>query len=321
MFYDAVDAIINGDLETLGSLLEKDPQLIKARSTKEHQATLLHYVSANGVEDHLQKCPPNAGMVTKHLIDAGADVDAVCNVYGGGDTQTPLNLTASSYHPAAAGVQKDIIQELLKGGAAIEGLGGNGSPLKTAIAFGYGDAVSALVDHGATIDCIQVASAAAGVAEISRYFDGSGELKVGAGRHDGPAIRSLEDSQAALDEAFWYACLHNKLENADFLLGKGADIAAKVQEGFTALHSATTRGSHETIAFLLDRDAPLEIVNDYGGTVLDTLCWAAVNMPKPHVDYPALVQTLLKAGAKKDAVSPFPSGNTEIDALLRQYSV
>src|SRR6185369_813310 len=46
-FEKAADAIIKGDIKTLKRLLRDDPRLVQARSTREHGATLLHYVSAN----------------------------------------------------------------------------------------------------------------------------------------------------------------------------------------------------------------------------------------------------------------------------------
>src|SRR5262249_35286063 len=51
----AVDSIVNGDLARLEELLSENPELARARSTREHRSTLLHYVSANGVEDFRQK--------------------------------------------------------------------------------------------------------------------------------------------------------------------------------------------------------------------------------------------------------------------------
>ena len=51
-FETAVDAIITGNLPVLGSILQEDPLLIRGRSLRAHYATLLHYVSANGVEQH-----------------------------------------------------------------------------------------------------------------------------------------------------------------------------------------------------------------------------------------------------------------------------
>src|SRR5262245_46279902 len=50
-FEAAVDAVVNGDLTTLEKLLRENPKLVRERSTREHRSTLLHYVSANGVED------------------------------------------------------------------------------------------------------------------------------------------------------------------------------------------------------------------------------------------------------------------------------
>src|SRR5439155_23269978 len=50
-FEAAVDAIVSGDSARLEKLLRENPELVRERSTREHRSTLLHYVSANGVED------------------------------------------------------------------------------------------------------------------------------------------------------------------------------------------------------------------------------------------------------------------------------
>src|SRR6266851_9114937 len=52
LFEKAADAIISGDIQTLRRLLREQPHLVRARSAREHGATLLHYVSANGVEGY-----------------------------------------------------------------------------------------------------------------------------------------------------------------------------------------------------------------------------------------------------------------------------
>src|SRR2546422_2165882 len=56
-FEMAADAVVNGDVATLSKLLKENPNLTRARSTREHRSTLLHYISANGVEDFRQKTP------------------------------------------------------------------------------------------------------------------------------------------------------------------------------------------------------------------------------------------------------------------------
>src|SRR5258708_23033316 len=66
-FETAADAIVGGDLETLKRLLREEPELVRARSNREHDATLLHYVSANGVEGYRQKTPKRSEEHTSEL--------------------------------------------------------------------------------------------------------------------------------------------------------------------------------------------------------------------------------------------------------------
>src|SRR5688500_1898211 len=130
-FDRAVEAIITGDAAMLGALLREHPSLIRERSTSPHRSTLLHYISANGVEDELQKTPSNAVEIARMLLDAGADVDAVSDAYAG--NSTTLDLTVSSVHPARVRLQVALAELLLDYGAAINGLADDGSPLVTAI--------------------------------------------------------------------------------------------------------------------------------------------------------------------------------------------
>ena len=117
-FEAAAQAIVSGDLETVKRLLRQHPDLIRARSTREHRATLLHYVSANGVEGYRQASPKNIAAITEALVAAGADVDADADVYGGGCTT--LGLVATSSPPRDAGVQLEVIDVLLRSGARMD---------------------------------------------------------------------------------------------------------------------------------------------------------------------------------------------------------
>ena len=123
-FEMAADAIVNGDAGKLKRLLRENPTLVRARSTREHGATLLHYTSANGVEGYRQKTPKNIVEITKMLLDAGADVDAACHVYG--SDCTTLGLTATSIHPANAGTMDELLQLLLDRGAHMDSQGSAG---------------------------------------------------------------------------------------------------------------------------------------------------------------------------------------------------
>src|SRR5262249_27688794 len=114
----AADAIVNGDARTLSNLLRDNPGLVQARSMREHRSTLLHYVSANGVEDFRQKTPKNIVEITNLLLNAGAEVDAESDAYGGGCTT--LGLVATSVHPEKASVQLALLQTLLDRGAKLD---------------------------------------------------------------------------------------------------------------------------------------------------------------------------------------------------------
>jgi hypothetical protein len=68
-------------LTLLPKLLHEHPDLIPPHSARRHQATLLHYVSANGIEGHRQKTPHNIVHIADFLLCAGADVNAIADVY------------------------------------------------------------------------------------------------------------------------------------------------------------------------------------------------------------------------------------------------
>src|SRR5215471_12999726 len=171
-FEAAVDAIITGDLRELKKLLSENPELARARSTREHRSTLLHYVSANGVEDFRQKTPKNIVEITKMLLDAGADVNAESDAYGG--RSTTLGLAATSYHPQAAGVQLDLMDLLIRRGAVIDGPDG-GSAVNGCLHNGRGEAAEFFANHGARLDL----EGAAGVGRldvVKTFFHDDGSL-------------------------------------------------------------------------------------------------------------------------------------------------
>ena len=168
-FEAAAGAIVSGDPDTLRALLDTYPALARARSPFGHHATLVHYVAANGVESSRQwQSPRNAVQVLRLLLQYGADPDAVCSAYGGG--LTPLCALVSSAHPARAGVQGGLVEELCRGGANPNGLDEDGLPLWTAITYGYPAAVDALTRGGARVDNLVFAAAAGDVPRVRNFL-------------------------------------------------------------------------------------------------------------------------------------------------------
>jgi hypothetical protein len=272
-FERAVDAIVTGDATTLAALLRDRAQLVHERSSRPHHATLLHYISANGVEDERQKTPPNAVEIARMLLDTGAEVDAVCDAYGG--NSTTLDLLVSSVHPARAGLQVALAELLLDYGAAVNGLAGDGSPLINAISFHYPDTAEALVRRGARVDTLAKA-AAMGREDLVQRFIESGDLST---------------------QALLWAAAFGRTAIVDLLAQNGVDLAAKDNQGMTALHWAAFRGHDDVIDLLIARGAPLDVENNYGGTVLGCTIWASENSGL-DVGYDAVIARLRASGAR-----------------------
>jgi len=123
-FEAAVEAVITGDIATLRSLLDADPALVRARSTRvtpqdppQHRATLLHYIAANGVEGYRQLSPSNAVDVARLMLERWSEVDALADMYGG--QCTTLSMLVSSTPPAQAGVQVPVVETLIDYGASV----------------------------------------------------------------------------------------------------------------------------------------------------------------------------------------------------------
>lgn len=103
---------------------------------------------------------------------------------------------------------------------------------------------------------------------------------------------------------------------AEFLLTQGVDPADGTSTGLSAFHWAANRGNLDTVTLLIERRAPLEQKNMYGGTVLDCVVWSAIN--EPRVDHVAIIEVLLAAGANIDEAD-YPTGNERVDEVLRRH--
>lgn len=289
----AADAIISGDAEKLGDLLEMHPQLVHQRSTRIHRSPLLQYVSANGVEDYRQLSPQNAVEVAQLLLDSGAEVDATSEAYGGGSTV--LELVSSSQPPRRAGVQIPLIELLLDRDAAIDGVAPGKSPLRAALANGCPEAARALVERGARVPDVVAAAGVGRLDLVKEMAEAAGE-------------RELEKALVAT------AGVRGAADVVEYLLDRGVDVAAST--GWTALHHATGSADLRTIDLLVRRGAPLEKKNMYGGTVLGQAIWYAFNGDPGRIrEYLEVIEALLAAGARADA---YPRMGEDIAEIRRR---
>jgi hypothetical protein len=279
-FEAAVDAIVEGHIPNLEKLLAARPELIRARSSRTHHSTLLHYVGANGVESWRQKSPLNAVDVVEVLLEAGAEVNAEADMYGGG--ATTLGLAATSIHPWRAGHVERLIDILLKNGARM----GGPELVNGCLANGRPWAAIHLALQGAPLDL----EGAAGIGRldlVEKSFDEKGDLQ--------------NATTAQMHSAFAWACEYGYTEVAELLLDKGMPIDAPIRNhGQTGLHWAAYGAHLETVKMLLGRGAPVNAKDQtFDGTPLGWALygWAEGVPRRPAHLYPQVVSLLVKAGA------------------------
>jgi len=294
-FETAADAIVRGDERTLQELLRQKPELIRARSAREHNATLLHYVSANGVENYRQKSPKNAARITQILLDAGADVEAEANVYGG--NCTALGLVATSTPPREAGVQIPVIDVLLAHGAQIEHpdlAGKGGDAVYACLANGCPEAAAYLADRGGRMGLIGAA---------------------GIGRLDVVQQLAADAAPPRLEMALRYAAGYGRKEIVSFLLDRGVNVDGHHNDGQTALFYAILGDHVEVVKLLLEHGARSDIMTE-NGPVFGAALWRAHS--GGDVDRQMeILEALIAAGGKPPA--RHPPVNETIDAFLARH--
>jgi ankyrin repeat protein len=265
-FETAVEAVVSGDLPVLRSMLREHPDLVAARSSRRHRATLLHYVGANGVENGRQRTPQNAVEVCRLLLDAGASVDALADMYGA--RCTTLSMLVSSSPPAETGLQTALAETLLDHGAALEGPGSQWtSAVLTALTFGFGDTADALARRGGVLERLAVAA-------------GLGRLE--------DARRLLRAADAGeRHAALALAAAHGHPETLQLLLDAGEDPDRFNPEGFHShsmpLHQAVWGDHMNAVRMLVEAGARLDLRDQiFDGTPLG---WALHGGRERMVEY------------------------------------
>ena len=273
IFQNAVQALDAGDVDGLEKLLDEHPWLIRYQCRKGEVyeegyfagATLLNHIAGNP-----NRCPIPGNIVdiTRLLLSRGARDEPSRPRY-------TIGLLLTSKQASEAGVALPLIDLLiatngveidLTDPSILDGPLGNHAPA-TALE---------LIRRGAKIN-IRHAAALGRLDLVKELVNGV-------------------DAKIQLEEAFINACKHGHNEICEFLLDEGVDPAAQANSGQTGFHYAAHSGQLKTVKLLIERKAPLEVLNMYGGTVLGQALWSAFN--EPHKNHPAIIEALIAAGAQ-----------------------
>lgn len=116
------------------------------------------------------------------------------------------------------------------------------------------------------------------------------------------------------------AAWEGRLDAVRLSLDVGFDPHRQNGEGMTPLHAAAFHGFADIVRLLLDGDPspPLEVQNIYGGTVVGTLRYGAVNGWRDDGDHGASIALLLEAGAALADDAP-PTGHSGVDDAVAAH--
>jgi uncharacterized protein len=254
-FQPAVAAIKSGDVDELKALVTRDPSLATARSSVSHP-TLLQCLTLDFVD------LPNKVEMARALTNAGAELNG------------PLVAAASIGNVEVAALLIDL-------GAAVNGTG-CWSPLEEALYWGNQGVIDLLLERGASVHNLRLASGLGRLDLIEGFFNRDGSLKPEAGKIEWP-FQELEksslpgkikeelqakiaswsnDRESIIDNAFVYACMHGSIDAVRALLQKGAQLDA-IPPGFdysgTGLHYAALNGHRAMVEFLIGAGANVNL--------------------------------------------------------------
>ena len=238
-FARAFRAVEAHDLDALRTILERFPELVRARGTNGND--LLGMASATCDE-----------RVVQLLLDHGADV-AHANVHG----WTALHQSAYSNLPRMA-------QVLLDAGApvAVSARGDGGTPLVIALFWGNRATAELLAERG--VHPVNLRTAA-GLGRLDLIATTEGAPRSFYRPHSGfPAWQPSDDPQEALDEAVAWAARNDRPEAIDVLAARGAALDRDVYRG-TPLAWAAATGRAAALRHLLARGVDPNARSSFGG--------------------------------------------------------
>jgi ankyrin repeat protein len=234
---DAIKHIQKGQLEPYGSLLTKNPNLL--RQTSHSSKNLLHYAAESGNIDLVRLTLENM-----RSVDIGSDGIDARSALG----TTPLMLAAGQGN-------YETVEELVKVGADVNITNKKGeTALDLAAQAGYASMSQLLIHQGADIHQAKIFHAL-------YYSKGSQESTP-------PPSQDKEKG----DMASWNDLMRNSYTNnvlgVKQCLESGSDIEATAINGRTALMIAASKGNHEVVELLLDMGANIDATNNKGWTTL-----------------------------------------------------
>lgn len=323
--WDVWSAAKHGRGDLLREMLDHDPNLVSAPGGD--GMTPLHFAKT--------------AEVAELLIERGADLEKKDVDHEGTPIQHQVNneevvrvLLAHGAKPdvftAAALGDAELLRKLLAEDPAVAKAQVGKPPFKTVQSDG-GHIYAYTIGSGKTPQMVAAERNHKGVVQALEAYATPGQnLAVAAWMEDEAAVERLKGAAIGPGEAHALARAagDGRTETVRLLLEAGFDPLFPGMDSGTSLHVACWFGQLGAVQLLVDR-VPLDLRDqNHGSTPLGWACHGAQWCNNPQGDYPAVVETLLKAGADPHELAN--SGGTpmleqagsreDVKAVLRKYA-
>jgi ankyrin repeat protein len=255
---------------------------------------------------------PNGTNALKHMLDRENVEGLRLLLAAGADPNETNDRAETAMHWAVwRGRSPQTIAALIKAGADVDARRKDGrTAYALAVLEGQSEVAAMLADAKADTtltptDEFVAACAQAGPAELEKLIASHPQFVVGPGSE-----RLLPD----------LASVH-RVVSVRALLAAGAPVDARGEWGATALHWACWKGYADIVNLLLDHHASLTINDEmFHASPVGWCMHGLHNCDEKKGNYVETVRQLIARGADF-AKSDLPTGNSEIDAILRDHGV
>ncbi|MEH6991508.1 ankyrin repeat domain-containing protein [Neobacillus drentensis] len=129
-------------------------------------------------------------------------------------------------------------------------------------------------------------------------------------------VHSLQpEDQSVITDASW----DHKADAVRVMLDVGFHVDARHNNhSMTALHRAAIRGDREIVQLLITHGASMDILNEFGGTPMNSCIWGSTHFQDPQGDYAAVAESLIEAGVR---LPDQALGSEAVKAVLIRHGV
>lgn len=306
-------------LDILQKMVAKDPEVVNQRGPDGQVP--LHFANSSEVIDF--------------LLDHGADIDKRDIDHNSSPAQYAVNNPAKCKHLIDRGAQTDIFMACKLGDIELVHKVLQEEPQALQAQVGKGD-FTAVGGHIYEYN-IGVASKPLFLAErlghetivemMLSYSSVEQRFLLACMRADTETVqkvvrRHLDIVQSLPLEDQSIICDAARDRNADavrLMLDVGFDVDARHNNhSMTALHRAAEQGDDEIVRLLLEHGASIAILNEFGGTPMNSCIWGSLYIQNPKGDYAAVAERLIEAGV------PLPNqamGSERVKNVLIRHGV